>query len=369
MNYRLYREKNNEHCISLVTELLNLAQFHTAAAVKHPNEAVSVVRDVLAALVTMTHDPIPQHARRSFPPCTPSHDPGSKISAGDSSENNNSLSKFAGGSSQPLHSSPSTSREPSKYSVDQSAYPTDQPQPPASTPWGFQGQEEDYYEELRVYAGEVLRSLTEGMVHCILENDVEIFVSMDDDKGGTHKTGKEEESEARSTSPPAKKKQQIECETDKEKCNYKVAEMSTKGGTQKPDSAKKSIHMGEPSREERKSGHSNKTSTIHTWESTNTDKGEAQTHTKGPMVMNIYALLTNNLSVGKQPLIDYCSSQLVQILTHSPDLELALVLTQQDKWRSTRTNTALASLLRKVRCGCVVFPVAGAGGGSTGVNV
>ncbi|KAK3879105.1 hypothetical protein Pcinc_016302, partial [Petrolisthes cinctipes] len=321
-------------------------------------EAAAVVRDVLAALVSMAHDSIiPQQARHSTLPQRPtvathSHAPGSSLGP----------TSFSVGSPKTLHNTPTTSKEHYKYSADHSKlssnpsiYSTDLPTPlpaPAasSSLWGLQGQEEDYYDQLRVYAGEVLRSLTEGLVSYILENNAEIFIPKDDEeeeeRGGAHETRKEGDSETRSTRPPPEKKCRIMHRTDREKHNYTVTKTSSN-----KDGVQKNIHTKETRQEEQTSGqHSIRRTNTNTEE----DDGEAHTQAQAqaqqdpPTVTNIYALLTNCLSVGKQALVDYCSSQLVQILTHSPDLELALVLTRQDVWRSTHTNTALASMLRKL---------------------
>ncbi|KAK4321097.1 hypothetical protein Pmani_008081 [Petrolisthes manimaculis] len=357
---RLHRERSTEHVISLVSELLDLCLYCTtttanSTAPHHRRQAAAVVRDVLAALVSMAHDSvIPQQARHSTLPQRPptvathSHTPRSS-----------SLGPTT------LHNSPTMAKEPSKYSVDHSKlslnpslYSTDLPTPlptpvASSSLWGLQGQEEDYYDQLRVYAGEVLRSLTEGLVSYILENNAQIYIPKEEEeeeeeRGGAHETRKEgdrnsetrseSDGETRSTRPPPEKK----CRTDREKHNYTLTNTSNNS---KDGARKKNTHT----RETRREGHG-----IGPRTNTNTANTEAQTQAQTqaqqgpPTVTNIYALLTNCLSVGKQALIDYCSSQLVQILTHSPDLELALVLTRQDVWRSTHTNTALASMLRKL---------------------
>ncbi|XP_042231617.1 uncharacterized protein LOC121872690 isoform X4 [Homarus americanus] len=65
-------------------------------------------------------------------------------------------------------------------------------------------------------------------------------------------------------------------------------------------------------------------------------------------VMNIYELVLNNISISTQALEAYCSSQLVQVLTHRPELHLGRVLRNQENWRSTQANTTLSAWMWKL---------------------
>ncbi|XP_045600459.1 uncharacterized protein [Procambarus clarkii] len=65
-------------------------------------------------------------------------------------------------------------------------------------------------------------------------------------------------------------------------------------------------------------------------------------------VMNVYELVLNNLSITSQALDRYCSSQLVQLLTHRPELQLGRVLREQDQWRSTQANATLSAWMQKL---------------------
>lgn len=65
-------------------------------------------------------------------------------------------------------------------------------------------------------------------------------------------------------------------------------------------------------------------------------------------VMNIYELVLNNLSITSEALELYCSGQLMKLLTHCPELQLGRVLRHQEKWRSTKANTALSAWMQKL---------------------
>lgn len=65
-------------------------------------------------------------------------------------------------------------------------------------------------------------------------------------------------------------------------------------------------------------------------------------------IMNIYELVLNNLSVTSEAMESYCSAQLLHILTHHPNLQLARVFRDQEKWRSTQADITLSVLMQKV---------------------
>ncbi|XP_066939076.1 uncharacterized protein [Macrobrachium rosenbergii] len=72
------------------------------------------------------------------------------------------------------------------------------------------------------------------------------------------------------------------------------------------------------------------------------------TKSRNSRVLNIYELLMNNLKVTSQALQNYCSSQLIYMLTYQPNLHVASVLKSQEKWRSALANPVLSLLMQKL---------------------
>ncbi|XP_064103249.1 uncharacterized protein LOC135213204 [Macrobrachium nipponense] len=79
-----------------------------------------------------------------------------------------------------------------------------------------------------------------------------------------------------------------------------------------------------------------------------TEGSSENTENRNSQVLNIYELLMNNLKVTSQALQNYCSSQLIYVLTHQPNLHVTSVLKSQEKWRSTLVNPVLSLLMQKL---------------------
>lgn len=69
--------------------------------------------------------------------------------------------------------------------------------------------------------------------------------------------------------------------------------------------------------------------------------------------INMYQLVLENPRVLPEALEGYFSAQLVQILTHRPNIKLTKVLKTQEAWCSAKANPTLVALLQKV--GVCVF--------------
>ena len=65
-------------------------------------------------------------------------------------------------------------------------------------------------------------------------------------------------------------------------------------------------------------------------------------------VMNIYQLVLENPRVPQEALERYFTAQLVQTLTHRPNIKLTKVLKKQKMWCSAEANRTLIALLQKV---------------------
>ncbi|XP_047485099.1 uncharacterized protein LOC125036506 [Penaeus chinensis] len=65
-------------------------------------------------------------------------------------------------------------------------------------------------------------------------------------------------------------------------------------------------------------------------------------------MINIYHLMRDNLKVTPEAIESYCSAQLLQVLTHRPNLQLGRVLKEQERWRSTQANSVLSSFLHSL---------------------
>ncbi|XP_071528013.1 uncharacterized protein [Panulirus ornatus] len=89
---------------------------------------------------------------------------------------------------------------------------------------------------------------------------------------------------------------------------------------------------------------------MHTEDSQEERKNEysGDSETREIPIMNIFGIVSNNLSVTSEALESYCSAQLIYILTHRPNLQLGRVLRKQEKWRSTRADTTLSALMQKL---------------------
>lgn len=65
-------------------------------------------------------------------------------------------------------------------------------------------------------------------------------------------------------------------------------------------------------------------------------------------VPNMYQLVLENPRVPQEALEGFFSAQLVQTLTHRPNIKLTRVLKEQEAWCSAKANPALVALMQKV---------------------
>lgn len=75
---------------------------------------------------------------------------------------------------------------------------------------------------------------------------------------------------------------------------------------------------------------------------------DAANNSKTCEVVNMYQLVLENPRVSHEALEGYFSAQLIQTLTHCPDIKLTKVLKEQEVWHSAKTNRTLVALLQKV---------------------
>lgn len=78
------------------------------------------------------------------------------------------------------------------------------------------------------------------------------------------------------------------------------------------------------------------------------EKGVSTSNTNTCEVINMYQLVLENPRVSHEALEGYFSAQLIQTLTHWPDIKLTKVLKEQEMWCSAKANPTLVALLQKV---------------------